>query len=38
VTATGQVVRPGNAAEFAAEINEQSNRIAQAAQAAGMAK
>jgi tripartite-type tricarboxylate transporter receptor subunit TctC len=38
VTATGQVVRPGNAAEFAAEIDEQRNRIAQAAQAAGMAK
>src|SRR6478672_8758580 len=29
VTATGQVVRPGNAAEFAADIDEQRNRIAQ---------
>ncbi len=38
VTATGQVVRPGNAAEFAAEIDEQRNRIAQAAKAAGLAK
>jgi len=38
VTATGQVVRPGNAAEFAAEINEQRNRIAEAAKVAGMAK
>ena len=38
VTATGQVVRPGNAAEFAAEIDEQRNRIAQAAKAAGLDK
>jgi tripartite-type tricarboxylate transporter receptor subunit TctC len=38
VTATGQVVRPGNAAEFAAEIDEQRNRIAQAAKAAGLAQ
>jgi tripartite-type tricarboxylate transporter receptor subunit TctC len=38
VTATGQVVRPGNAAEFAAEIDEQRSRIAEAAKAAGMAK
>jgi tripartite-type tricarboxylate transporter receptor subunit TctC len=38
VTATGQVVRPGNAADFAAEISEQRNRIAEAAKAAGMAK
>jgi tripartite-type tricarboxylate transporter receptor subunit TctC len=38
VAATGQVVRPGNAAEFAAEIDEQRNRIAEAAKAAGLAK
>ena len=38
VTATGQVVRPGKAAEFAAEIDEQRNRIAQAAKAAGLAQ
>jgi tripartite-type tricarboxylate transporter receptor subunit TctC len=38
VTATGQVVRPGKAAEFAAEIDEQRSRIAEAAKAAGMAK
>lgn len=38
VTATGQVVRPGNAAEFAAEIDEQRNRIAKAAKAAGLAQ
>jgi tripartite-type tricarboxylate transporter receptor subunit TctC len=38
VTATGQVVRPGNAAEFAAEIDEQRNRISQAAKAAGLVK
>jgi tripartite-type tricarboxylate transporter receptor subunit TctC len=38
VAATGQVVRPGNAAEFAAEIEDQRNRIAQAARAAGLAK
>jgi tripartite-type tricarboxylate transporter receptor subunit TctC len=38
LTATGQVVRPGNAAEFAAEIDEQRNRIAQAAKAAGLAQ
>jgi len=38
VTATGQVVRPGNAAEFAADIDEQRNRIAQAAKAAGLAQ
>lgn len=38
VTATGQVVRPGNAAEFAAEIDEQRSRIAQAAKAAGLAQ
>jgi tripartite-type tricarboxylate transporter receptor subunit TctC len=38
VTATGQVVRPGNAAEFAAEIAEQRKRIAEAAKAAGMVK
>ena len=35
---TGQVVNPGNAAEFAAEIDEQRNRIAEAAKAAGMTK
>src|SRR5262245_10932431 len=38
VTATGQVVRPGKAADFAAEIDEQRKRIAEAAKAAGMAK
>jgi tripartite-type tricarboxylate transporter receptor subunit TctC len=38
VTETGQVVNPGNAAEFAAEIDEQRNRIAEAAKAAGMTK
>jgi tripartite-type tricarboxylate transporter receptor subunit TctC len=38
VTETGQVVRPGKAAEFAAEIDEQRNRIAEAAKAAGMTK
>jgi len=38
VTATGQVVRPGNAAEFAADIDEQRDRIAQAAKAAGLAQ
>jgi type IV secretory pathway TrbD component len=38
VTATGQVVRPGNAAGFAAEIDEQRGRIAEAAKAAGLAK
>jgi tripartite-type tricarboxylate transporter receptor subunit TctC len=37
VTATGQVVRPGKAAEFATEINEQRKRIAEAAKAAGLA-
>jgi hypothetical protein len=38
VTATGEIVRPGNAAEFAAEIDEQRGRIAEAAKAAGLAK
>jgi tripartite-type tricarboxylate transporter receptor subunit TctC len=38
VTATGQIVRPGNAAEFAAEIDEQRSRIAEAAKAAGLSK
>jgi tripartite-type tricarboxylate transporter receptor subunit TctC len=38
VTETGQVVRPGGPAEFAAEIGEQRTRIAEAAKAAGMAK
>ena len=38
VTETGQVVRPGTAAEFAAEIDEQRNRVAEAAKAAGLAK
>jgi tripartite-type tricarboxylate transporter receptor subunit TctC len=38
VTETGQVVNPGKAAEFAAEIDEQRNRVAEAARAAGMAK
>lgn len=33
--ATGQVVRPGNAKEFAAEIDDQRARIAQAAKNAG---
>jgi tripartite-type tricarboxylate transporter receptor subunit TctC len=35
LTATGQVVRPGNAAEFAAEITDQRTRIAEAAKATG---
>jgi tripartite-type tricarboxylate transporter receptor subunit TctC len=38
VTETGQVVNPGKAAEFAAEIDEQRNRVAEAAKAAGPAK
>jgi tripartite-type tricarboxylate transporter receptor subunit TctC len=38
VTETGQVVRPGKAAEFAAEIDEQRNRVAEAAKVAGLAK
>jgi hypothetical protein len=38
VAATGQVVRPGKSAEFAAEIAEQRNRINEAAKAAGMSK
>lgn len=33
LTLTGQVVSPGNAAQFAAEIDEQRNRIAEAAKA-----
>ena len=35
LTATGQVVRPGNAKEFAAEIEEQRDRIGAAAKATG---
>ncbi len=35
LAATGQVVRPGNAKEFAAEIDEQRSGIAQAAKATG---
>jgi hypothetical protein len=31
-------VNPGKAAEFAAEIDEQRNRVAEAAKAAGMTK
>jgi len=38
VTETGQVVNPGKAAEFAAEIDEQRNRVAEAAKAAGLAQ
>jgi hypothetical protein len=38
MTATGQVVRPGKAAEFAAEIEDQRNRVAAAAKAAGAVK
>lgn len=38
VEATGQVVRPGGSAEFAAEIQEQRNRINEAAKIAGMTK
>jgi tripartite-type tricarboxylate transporter receptor subunit TctC len=38
VTETGQVVNPGKAAEFAAEIEEQRNRVAEAAKSAGLAK
>lgn len=38
LTPMGQVVRPGKAAEFAAEIEDQRNRVAQAAKAAGETK
>ena len=38
LTATGQVVRPGKAAEFAAEIEEQRNRVTAAAKAIGAVK
>jgi tripartite-type tricarboxylate transporter receptor subunit TctC len=38
VAATGQVVRPGASAEFASEIQEQRNRISEAAKMAGMGK
>jgi hypothetical protein len=38
VTETGQVVNPGTAAQFAAEIDEQRNRVAEAAKAAGLAQ
>ena len=38
MTATGQVVRPGKAAEFAAEIEDQRNRVAAAAKAIGAVK
>jgi tripartite-type tricarboxylate transporter receptor subunit TctC len=36
LAATGQVVRPGSAKEFAAEIDEQRTRIAEAAKATGV--
>jgi tripartite-type tricarboxylate transporter receptor subunit TctC len=35
LTPMGQVVRPGSAKEFAAEIDEQRKRIADAAKASG---
>lgn len=38
LTATGQVVRPGKAAEFAAEIDDQRNRVTAAAKAIGAVK
>ena len=38
MTATGQVVRPGKAAEFAAEIEDQRNRVNAAAKAIGATK
>lgn len=38
LTATGQVVRPGKAAEFAAEIDDQRNRVNAAAKAIGATK
>jgi len=38
IAASGQVVRPGKAAEFAAEIDEQRARVAAAAKAIGAAK
>jgi tripartite-type tricarboxylate transporter receptor subunit TctC len=38
IAATGQVVRPGNSAEFASEIAEQRQRIMDAAKAAGLLK
>lgn len=38
LTATGQVVRPGKAAEFAAEIDEQRARVTAAAKAIGAVK
>lgn len=38
LTATGQVVRPGKAAEFAAEIDDQRNRVNAAAKAIGAVK
>jgi len=36
LAATGQVVRPGGAKEFAAEIEDQRARIAEAAKATGV--
>lgn len=38
LTATGQVVRPGKAADFAAEIDDQRNRVTAAAKAIGAIK